>query len=172
MNTFVRLGNGYDENIDTLYDPVDIQPFVISLRLTHGEFLIEIDENGDVICVDGVYNQFCPDPSLINGGGNGNGIDLGGFTQEKVQLLDEYIRANYWQYVRGAKIIHFETIPTSLRLYAVFTYVNIVGTFLVITSCDADDVIQVNTFVRLGAGSRNLDEIEAIVLEPKVIAVE
>ena len=46
---------------------------------------------------------------------------------------------------------------TSLRLYIVITYVNIVGTFLVIGSCDADDIIHVNTFVRLGAGAANVE---------------
>ena len=57
LNTFVRLGNGYDKDIETPYSPVDINPFVISLRLKHGEFLIEIDENGDIICREDGY---CP----------------------------------------------------------------------------------------------------------------
>lgn len=47
INTFVRLGNGFDQDIQTPYSPVNIQPFIISLRLANGEYLIEIDESGD-----------------------------------------------------------------------------------------------------------------------------
>ena len=47
VNTFVRLGNGYSEDIETPYSPVDIDPFIISLRLSVGEFLIEMDEDGN-----------------------------------------------------------------------------------------------------------------------------
>ena len=42
----MRLGNGFDKDIETPYSPVNIQPFIISLRLAHGEYLIEMDENG------------------------------------------------------------------------------------------------------------------------------
>jgi hypothetical protein len=49
--------------------------------------------------------------------------------------------------------------------------VNIVGTFLVIASCDVEDKIQVNTFVRLGRGS-DKKKIEAIPLKPAVIELE
>ena len=58
INTFVRLGNGYSEDIQTPYSPVNIDPFIISLRLKHGEYLIEMDEdgnfriNGELINVD------------------------------------------------------------------------------------------------------------------------
>ena len=47
INTFVRLGNGYSQDIQTPYSPVDIEPFIISLRLSQGEFLIEMDEDGN-----------------------------------------------------------------------------------------------------------------------------
>lgn len=46
----------------------------------------------------------------------------------------------------------------------VTTYINIVGTFLGIASCDDDDNVRVNTFVRLGAGMRRVEDIEE--LEP------
>ena len=58
---------------------------------------------------------------------------------------------------------------TSLRVYSVLTYINIVGTFLVIGSCDANDVIQINTFVRLGAGSA--EEIKPIIIAPVVVTL-
>lgn len=159
VNTFVRLGNGYEEGVTTNYQPVDINPFVISLRLKHGEFLIEIDENGEIQCVEGGY---CPEPPVVNENG---ALTI---TDEKCAKLDDFIRENYWHYLTGAAIIHFESIPTTQRVYAVFTYVNIVGTFLVISSCDNDDVMHVNTFVRLGAGAKDPSEIKPIVLEPSV----
>lgn len=84
-------------------------------------------------------------------------------------MIDEYIRENYWYYVRGAKLIHTEAIRTTKRVYAVLTYINIVGTFLVIGSCDKNDAVQVNTFVRLGAGSRNPEEMAPIEIKPAVI---
>ena len=36
VNTFVRLGNGYAAGSGALYDPVKIDPFVISLQLGEG----------------------------------------------------------------------------------------------------------------------------------------
>ena len=51
------------------------------------------------------------------------------------------------------------------------TYVNIVGTFLVIGSCDADDNIQVNTFVRLGAGAADVEEI-TIEMKPALLELK
>ena len=49
VNTFVRLGNGYSKDIETPYSPVNIDPFIISLRLSQGEFLIEMDDEGNLI---------------------------------------------------------------------------------------------------------------------------
>jgi len=36
VNTFVRLGNGFAVGSGALYDPVKINPFVISLQLGEG----------------------------------------------------------------------------------------------------------------------------------------
>ena len=153
LNTFVRLGNGYDKDIETPSSPVDINPFVISLRLKNGEFLIEIDENGEIICREDGY---CPkDPA---DGSEGELV----ITDEKVAKLDQHVRDTYWYYLDKAAIIHTESIPTNQRVYAVFTYVNIIGTFLVIASCDLNDVMQINTFVRLGAGAKNPTEVKPI----------
>ena len=43
---------------------------------------------------------------------------------------------------------------TDVRSYFVLTYVNIVGTFLVIATCNNEEIINANTFVRLGSGGR------------------
>ena len=34
-------------------------------------------------------------------------------------------------------IVHQDALETDKRVYAVFTYVNVIGTFLLISSCDA-----------------------------------
>lgn len=68
--------------------------------------------------------------------------------------MDEYIRTEYWYHIEeGSVIIHQETITTTQRVYAVTTYINALGTYLVISSCDLDHLIEINTFVRLGNGS-------------------
>ena len=64
-------------------------------------------------------------------------------------------------------MISMEGLTTNLRVYALLTYINIVGTFLVITSC-SEEIVKANTFVRLGAGTttaRREIVIDPIVLE-------
>ena len=85
----------------------------------------------------------------------------------KTAAIDIFVRERYWYYLRGATIVHTETLLTTQRVYSLITYINIVGTFLVIGSCDSDDNIQVNTFVRLGAGSTS--KIQPIVIQPSVV---
>ena len=160
VNTFVRLGNGYSKDIQTPYSPVDIDPFIISLRLKHGEYLIEMDEDGN----------FRINGQLINVQGEEEGQT---FTPEeldaKCAAIDTHVREKYWYYLRGAQIIHKETILTTQRVYCLLTYINIVGTFLVIGSTSADDVVQVNTFVRLGAGST--EAVQPIAIQPTVVEI-
>lgn len=54
INTFVRLGNGYHKDVETPYSPVSIRPFIISLRLKEGEYLIDKDEKGDFVVKGGL----------------------------------------------------------------------------------------------------------------------
>jgi hypothetical protein len=52
-----------------------------------------------------------------------------------------------------AILVHSSNVPTSKRYYYVSIYVNIVGTFLVISEWDRTaETSQVATFVRLGDG--------------------
>lgn len=51
----------------------------------------------------------------------------------------------------------------------VLTYINVVGTFLVIGSCNDENAIQINTFVRLGAGIANAHKLVPIVVKPILI---
>ena len=42
--TFIRLGNGFTSDIDA---PVVIEPFIITVRLEEGEYIIEVDDDGN-----------------------------------------------------------------------------------------------------------------------------
>ena len=84
--------------------------------------------------------------------------------------MDNFTRTTYWYYLQDATLVHTESIVTTQRFYCLATYVNIVGTFLVIGSSDAQDVSQVNTFVRLGAGSTGT--ITAIAIQPTVVKIQ
>ena len=67
--------------------------------------------------------------------------------------MDQWIREHNWQYLRGAQNVHRSGRTTNERHYCVFNYVNIVGTFLVISSAERDSGrMLINTFVRLGNG--------------------
>lgn len=116
-----------------------------------------------MVCKEG---QYCPEPAVQ--GDNGTLV----ITDEKCAKLDEHIRQKYWYYLRDAAIIHTDSIPTNQRVYALFTYVNIVGTFLVIANCDNNDVMQVNTFVRLGAGAKSPEQVKPIILQPSIEAAD
>ena len=109
--------------------------------------------NGELINVDGEEGEAITQEEL----------------DAKTAAIDAYVREKYWYYLRGAQIIHTESILTTQRVYSLITYINIVGTFLVIGSCDANDVIQINTFVRLGAGST--EPVRAITIQPTVVEV-
>ena len=156
----MRLGNGYEKDIETPYSPVNVQPFIISLRLAHGEFLIEMDEDGNFKVNGDIINteEEKEDLKVVD-------VDV------KTKMVDEHVRKTYWYYLLRANLIHVESIRTTERIYVVLTYVNIVGTFLVIGSCNADDVVQVNTFVRLGAGAKQVTEVKPIEIKPAIIEV-
>ena len=43
MNTLVRLGDGYQAGSGANYGPVSITPFVISLNLGPGEYMVTVN---------------------------------------------------------------------------------------------------------------------------------
>ena len=49
----VRLGAGSQSNIQSSSEPITIDPFVLTLKLSEGEKQIEFNEQGDLL-VDGV----------------------------------------------------------------------------------------------------------------------
>ena len=46
INTFVRLGNGFAEGSGANYDPVNIDPFVVSLALKPDEYMVVVNADG------------------------------------------------------------------------------------------------------------------------------
>ena len=143
VNTFVRLGNGYAAGSGALYDPVKVDPLVLSLQLGEGEFIVTINEDG-TITVIGDGSQGNQQPSTT---------DIEKDMNEKCGFVNTFVTEKYWYYLRGAKVIHASHTPTSQRYYCVNVYVNIVGTFLVIGNYELGSAQSgINTFVRLGNG--------------------
>ena len=48
INTFVRLGNGYEEGSGANYDPVNIDPFIVTLALGPDEYMVVVNEDGTI----------------------------------------------------------------------------------------------------------------------------
>jgi hypothetical protein len=49
VNAFVRLGNGYDSSANgRIYDPVLIDPFVVSIALASNEFMVVVNPDGTI----------------------------------------------------------------------------------------------------------------------------
>ena len=147
INTMVRLGNGYSKQHKTNYEPANIQPFVISVNIGEDESVLALSESGE-LKVDGKI--------ISNDGGEEEESD-----NKCLNDADYYLRKRFWYFIRGADLVSSDSIQTNIRTYLLLTYVNIVGTFFVITSCEDGDIINVNTFVRLGAGGRPSHKLEA-----------
>ena len=134
INTFVRLGNGYEEGSGANYDPVDIEPFIVSLALGPDEYMVVVNADGTVTVTGNVdlYN----DAMGINAenGANGNGgFNITADMEQKCGLADAYNREKYWYYLDKAELVNTNRIPTSAQYYCVFVYVNVAGTFLSIS---------------------------------------
>ena len=52
VNTFVRLGNGFAENSGQKYDPVDIDPFIVTVSLGADEYMVKLNEDGTMSVED------------------------------------------------------------------------------------------------------------------------
>jgi hypothetical protein len=140
VNTFVRLGNGYGAGSEALYEPVKVDPLVLSLQLGEGEFIVTINDDGTI--------------SVVGKADSGEAnTDIEKEMEIKCGFTNTFITEKYWYFLRGAKVLHASHTPTSQRYYCVFVYVNIVGTFLVIGNYELESASSgINTFVRLGNG--------------------
>jgi len=159
VNTFVRLGNGYATGSGALYDPVKVNPLVLSLQLGEGEFMVTINSDGTVTVV----------------GEKRSKSDIEKDMDEKLGLFNTFVSQKYWYYLNGAKVINASHTLTSQRYYYVNIYINTVGTFLVIGNYECSSgQSNINTFVRLGngfdiSGITTIDDVQEISLCPAVL---
>jgi len=172
INTFVRLGNGYAEGSGANYDPVKIDPFIVSLALGPDEYMVAVNPDGTVTVTGNMtlYNQI----NGINGkDNNANAFNITADMKEKCGLADKFNRENYWMYLQGADLISESNMPTSEQYYCVFVYVNTVGTFLTISHWDlATKKPGVNTLVRLGNGKADGANYGPVNLAPSILKLE
>ena len=147
VNTFVRVGNGSPNGNND--EPMNIDPFIITIS--------DSEQNTEEVTFqDGVITI------------GGEEVPVGQVENSCMNMSDEVLRKQYWYYLNGAELISKTAIAIPQRTYAVLTYMNIVGTFLVISSCEADQVTA-NTFVRLGKGSVNTSA--SVVIDPVILAI-
>ena len=115
VNTFVRVGNG-SPNGNSSSQPLNIDPFIITIT-DSGQDTQEVTFQDGVITING---QIVPVDQVEN---------------SCMEKSDEVLRKQYWYYLNRAELISKTAIATPERTYAVLTYINIVGTFLIISSC-------------------------------------
>lgn len=57
INTFVRIGNGFEANSGANYDPVDIKPMIITLALGPNEYKVDVSADGTINVVGGTSSD-------------------------------------------------------------------------------------------------------------------
>ena len=171
INTFVRLGNGYEEGSGANYDPVNIDPFVVTLALGPDEYMVVVNEDG-TITVTGNTDRF--DSANGAGGDDGNSdFNVVDDMKEKCAIVDKYNRDLYWYYLDKADLVNQNHIPTSIQYYCVFVYVNVVGTFLSISHWNIESGNHgVNTLVRLGNGKADGANYGPVQLTPAILHLD
>ena len=171
INTFVRLGNGYEEGSGANYDPVNIDPFVVTLALGPDEYMVVVNEDG-TITVTGNTDRF----DAANGAGGDEPapeFNIVDDMKEKCAIVDKFNRDTYWYYLDKADLVSQNHIPTSIQYYCVFVYVNVVGTFLSISHWNRDSGSHgVNTLVRLGNGKADGANYGPVQLTPAILHLD
>lgn len=89
--------------------------------------------------------------------------------EEETESVDQYLRESYVQFLKDATLIHSDNLLTDKKLYSIYTYINVAGTFFAIASKEKNGNIKVNTFVRLGAGSPFAEKVEPIPVKAKIL---
>lgn len=166
VNSFVRLGNGYDSSANgRIYDPVLIDPFVVSIALADNEFMVVIDPNGTVT-VTGNYTLY----ELAKFGPKFNVTED---MNKKAKSVDQFNRDQYWYYLDNSQLIASTSICTNDQYYYVFIYVNRIGTFLSLSHYNlANKSSGINTFVRLGDGIPIGADFGPVNLSPSVLKLQ
>lgn len=170
VNSFVRLGNGYDSSANgKIYDPVLIDPFVVSIALGPNEFMETIDSHGNVVVTGNLtlYNM------EKNANQTTNKFNVAADMAQKAVTVDKFNRDQYWYYLNNSTIIAQTSIATNEQYYFVFIYVNPIGTFLALSHWDlATKTAGINTLVRLGDGIPIGANFGPVNLSPSVLKIQ
>ena len=98
----MRLGNGYDSSANgKIYDPVLIDPFVVTIALAPNEFMVSVDPNGNVT-VTGNKTLYELEK---NGGVAPDTFNVAADMAQKVVTVDQFNRDQYWYYLDKSTII-------------------------------------------------------------------
>lgn len=145
ITSFVKLGAGSSSS--PTQTQLSLQPFIISLKLSPTEVLLEVNDQGQI---------------FVNGVNIANQQEI---REANARLIDAFLRKHYWFYLSKSIITHSDHIETSERDYHVLIYSGISGSYFVIASVEGGNV-QVNTLVRLGDQENN----NGVELNPQLIA--
>ena len=170
----MRLGNGFAEGSGANYDPVDISPFVVTLALGPDEYMVVVNEDGTV-SVTGNTARLDAANGVNQGGdnGEGDGFNIVADMKDKCAIADALNREKYWYYLDKADLLSENHIPTTEQYYCVFVYVNIVGTFLSISTWNLEnESAHVNTLVRLGNGKVDGANYGPVSLTPAILHLD
>lgn len=171
INAFVRLGNGYDSSANgKIYDPVLIDPFVVSIALAPNEFMVSVGPDG-TITVTG--NKTLYELEKAGGKLKEDTFNVAADMKEKVVIVDKFNRDQYWYYLDNSQIIAQASIPTNDQYYFIFIYVNPIGTFLALSHYNlANKTSGINTLVRLGDGIPIGANFGPVNLSPSVLKLQ
>ena len=149
VNTLVRLGNGYAKNSGANYKPVNLRLARFRYSLGPGQYLIDINDGGDVK----LNGKVLSDDLAKNIGKGKRGKDSDELLVKRCHEFSEFTRKKFWYYLKGARVVYSSVGSTAERDYCLVTYVNVAGTFFAIGSdVKKTRVCEVNTFVRVGGG--------------------
>jgi hypothetical protein len=171
INSFVLLGNGYDSSANgRIYDPVLIDPFVISIALGPNEFMVVVKPDGTVTVTG---NKELYELEKNGGAPSTNTFNVAADMAKKLVTVDQLNRDQYWYYLNNSTIIAQSSIATNDQYYFVFIYVNPIGTFFALAHWNiAKQTAGINTLVRLGEGIPIGANFGPVNLSPSVLKLQ
>ena len=102
INTFVRLGNGFAENSGQRYDPVNIDPFIVTLSLAPDEYMVVVNEDGTVSVTGNIERYNAVMGLTDEGEPPKSDFNIVDDMDEKCAKVDAFNRDTYWYYLDKA----------------------------------------------------------------------
>ena len=118
VNTFVRLGDGSEDNahIDA---PIQVKPFVISLDLGYGEYLVPHKPTDTHFN----FTESWASSHWFTGYHYGQEAEV----RRRCSDVEAYVRKQYWYYLPDAVTLDVSRSNAKEQCYCVFHFVNRVG---------------------------------------------